>query len=185
VSTRKIVYGVAGAVAAVTMLACGVGSKDNPTTVSGGDSGSSQAANPTPSGPTTASMGQTLTVDSTLFGKGDRVVAYTLANARVLNAPNSFEKPDNGVFYGVDLTVEVKAGSSFACGHDISFVAKDGTVYGPTFTTHKGTFDCADLGKNQRKAGMVVFDIPKEAPAGGRVQVKSFWDEEPYGYWTL
>jgi hypothetical protein len=185
VSIRKIAYCVAGTITTVTILACGVGSKENPTTVSGGDSGSSQAAKSVPSGPVTASLGQTLTVDSTLFGKGDRVVAYTVANARVLNAPNSFEKPEHGAFYGVDFTVEVKAGSSFACGQDISFVAKDGTVYEPTFTTHKGTFDCADLGKGQRKAGMVVFDIPQGASAGGRIQVKSLWDEEPYGYWTL
>jgi Domain of unknown function (DUF1942) len=185
VFVRKIAYSVAAAVTTVIMLACGAGSNENPTTVSGSDGGSSQAAKSAPTGPATASLGQTLTVDSTLFGKGDQVVAYTVANGRVLNAPNSFEKPEQGVYYGVDLTVEVKAGTSFACGQDISFVAKDGTVYEATFTTHKGAFDCADLGKGQRKAGMVVFDVPKDAAAGGRIQVKSFWDEEPYGYWTL
>ncbi|HEX6686974.1 MAG TPA: DUF1942 domain-containing protein [Candidatus Limnocylindrales bacterium] len=166
------------------MLACGAGSNENPTTVSGGEGGSSAAVK-APAGPVPAALGQTLTVDSTLFGKGEQVVAYTVANGRGLKAPNSFDKPENGTFYGVDLTVEVKTGMSFACGQDISFVAKDGTVYEPGFTTHKGTFDCADLGKGQRKAGMVVFDVPKDAPTGGRIQVKSLWDDEPYGYWTL
>jgi hypothetical protein len=81
--------------------------------------------------------------------------------------------------------VVVKAGSQFVCPEDISFVAKDGTVYEAAITSHSGQFECADLHTGQRKAGLVVFDIPKAALSGGKIQIKSFWDDQPYGYWTL
>jgi hypothetical protein len=50
---------------------------------------------------------------------------------------------------------------------------------------HKGAFRCADLGKGQRKSGLVVFDVSPTAPTGARIQVKNFWDDEPYGFWPL
>jgi hypothetical protein len=138
-----------------------------------------------PTGPVTAKMGQSITVDATLFGEGDQVLTYTVAKGRTLRAPNSFEKPDHGQYYGVNLTVVVRAGNQFACGDDISFVAKDGTVYEPAITSHSGQFECVELHTGQRKAGLVVFDIPKAALNGGKIQIKSFWDDQPYGYWTL
>jgi hypothetical protein len=138
-----------------------------------------------PTGPVTAKMGQSITVDATVFGTGDQVLTYTVANGRALRAPNTFEKPDHGQFYGVNLTVVVKAGNQFACSQDISFVAKDGTVYEPAITSHSGQFECVELHTGQRKAGLVVFDIPKAALNGGKIQIKAFWDDQPYGYWAL
>lgn len=171
---------------AATVIACGSGGDGENVTVSSGDSGAAGQSSPAaPEGPKTAKMGQTITVDASLIGKGDQVVAYTVAKGAQLKSPSEYEKPDNGVFYGVTLTVVVQAGSEFANGSDISLVASDGTVYEPTFTTHKGGFEGADLKAGQKKSGLVVFDIPKAALKGSKIQVKSFWDDEPYGYWTI
>jgi hypothetical protein len=41
-----------------------------------------------------------------------------------------------------------------------------------------------ELKAGQRKSGLVVFDIPKNALKGGQIHVSSIWDDESYGYWS-
>ncbi|MDG4821806.1 DUF4352 domain-containing protein [Asanoa sp. WMMD1127] len=186
---RPILTTVGLVLGAVIAIGCGSGgdSGDDVTVSSGaGDTSTSTPAaeEGKPERPVMAKMGDTITVDSSLFGQGDQVVAFTVAKGKQLKPANEFDDP-KGVYYGVTLTVLVKAGSHFANPGDISLVAADGEVFETTFTMHDGLFDSADLGKGQKKAGLVVFDVPKAKLKGAQIQVKSFWDETAYGVWTI
>ncbi|MEV4624606.1 DUF4352 domain-containing protein [Asanoa sp. NPDC049573] len=187
---KRTILTAAGLVlGAAIAIGCGSGgdSGDDVTVSSGG--GDTAASAPAaekgkPERPVKAKLGETITVDSSLFGQGDQVVAFTVAKGRQLKPANEFDDP-KGVYYGVDLTVQVKAGSHFANPSDISLVTADGEVFETTISMHDGLFESADLGKGQKKAGLVVFDVPKAKLKGASIQVKSFWDETAYGVWAI
>lgn len=170
-------------------LACGAGSGDTSSTVSGGEGkGTGVEAAPEP---TTAigKIGQTITLSSELLGD-KTVVDVTVANAKqYAKEPGEFgSKPEKGVFLVLDVTVACKQGTYHANPFNFKFVAKDGTVSEGAFTTgFKPELHATDLSGGQKTAGKIVFDVPKAAIAGGRVQIDGVGldVDKPAAYWAL
>jgi Domain of unknown function (DUF4352) len=189
---------ILGIVAAVLVVMCGgavacfalVGNAVNDVVTTTGtpnnDNNTNGAGGEQPAGPVNVAVGQTIVVRNSLLGD-TTTVEYTVRRTKQVRG-SEFLKPEHGVYLAADLEIKVTKGSEFACGCDISVVGADGTVYEQTIyigDDAKPNFDGADLKEGQRKAGWVVFDVPADVAKTGKIQVKNFWDDAPYGFWTL
>ncbi|GAA1601933.1 DUF4352 domain-containing protein [Catellatospora bangladeshensis] len=179
---------LAGLTALITFsLACGAGSGDTSSSVTGGDGTAVEAA---PEKTTaTAKVGQTVTL--TRDGLGEKsVVEVTVANAKQHSKePGEYgSKPEHGVFLVLDVTVVCKDGTYHANPFNFKFVAKDGTVSEGAFSVgFKPDLNATDLSSGQKVAGKIVFDVPKAAITGGRIQIDGmgFDYDKPAAYWAL
>lgn len=181
------------AVAGIFIVGCGAGGTSTGTGEVSDPSAEATATSPVteptepaekPTGPVAAKAGQAITVTSSILGDDSRV-RYTLTNVKRTDAPNEFSAPDHGMYVTGHLEIKAVTGSTFASTSDLSFVTANGTVYESTFAGYDDEFEAADLKQGQRKAGRIVFDVPKGALKGGKIQVSSIFDDEAYGYWKL
>lgn len=186
--TRKqFLLTLAATATAVTMLACGSGSGDTSSAVSGGQ-GTSVGAAPEPS-TAVGKVGQTIALSNELLGD-TTAVEVTVANAKqYAKEPGSFgSKPEKGVFLVLDVTVVCKQGTYHANPFNFKFVAKDGTVSDQAMTIgFKPALDAIDLNAGQKTAGKIVFDVSKAAIAGARIQIDGVGldFDKPAAYWAL
>jgi hypothetical protein len=185
---KQFLITAAAAVTAATMLACGTGSGDTSSSVTGGDGTSIEAADPKP---TTAvgKLGQTITLTSEFLGD-KTIVEITVANAKQhTKEPGSFgSKPDKGVFLVLDVTAVSKQGTYHANPYNFKFVAKDGTVSDTAFAiAFKPSLDAIDLATGQKTTGKIVFDVSKASLNGARIQIDGVGLDAntPAAYWSL
>jgi hypothetical protein len=167
-------------------LACGAGGGTSSSVGGDGQAGPSAAPEKTT---TTATVGQTVTLARDLLGD-KTTVDVTVANAtQFTREPGDYgSKPEHGVFLVLDVTVVCKAGTYGANPFNFKFVAKDGTVSeGALTVSFKPALNLTDLSAGQKVAGKIVFDVPKAALAGGRVQIDGIGldYDKPAAYWAL
>lgn len=145
-------------------------------------------AAPTTHGTTLVPLGETL-VFTRQGGSVDDEVEYTLtADKTYARAPGSgYLKPRKGVFYAVRATIAVRKGSTYGCACDFALIATDGTVYEPgSGFGFPDALDAATVNTGQKLSGLVVFDIPRGAYAGARVELRpDAFSDGDQGYWTL
>ncbi|GAA1796732.1 hypothetical protein GCM10009682_18020 [Luedemannella flava] len=183
---RKIAMFGLAALAALT-LACSSGGGTT-SSVSGGEEQSAPAEAKEKT-TTTAKVGQKVTLTSDILGE-KTVVEVTVANAKQYKVePGDFgSKPEHGVFLVLDVTVVCKDGTYHANPFNFKFVAKDGTVAEIALTIgFKPTMSAADLSAGQKTNGKIVFDVPKDAVADGKIQIDGTGldYDKPAAFWAL
>ena len=150
---------------------------------------------PEPVGPTTVAMGQPVDVviDEIEFDQDKTYATVTVANPLTAEVePGEFGmEPTNGLFLVVDVNATVKPNSegTFAIGEgDFNFVGGDNSVYEVGFATEFGpTLSYVNLSAGQQASGKLIFDIPPDKLAGGKVQLDDTYEDygEPLAFWTL
>ncbi|MDI1462508.1 DUF4352 domain-containing protein, partial [Catellatospora sp. KI3] len=169
--------------AALTALACGI--KPERADVDGPAPSGAPASAATSQGPPTAKAGQTITTSG---GLGGNRVSYTVAKAaRHTVAPDSsLVRPRKGVFVALTVEVKVLSGKTYACYCDFALVAEDGSLFEPVlpFGFDDG-MQSVTLNGGEKAAGVVVFDVPKDALTGLRAQLRPDLANDVRGYWTL
>lgn len=166
------------ALLAVVAIACSSGTS---STVSG--NGGSGGPGNGDSGPVTAAMGQTVTLKS-----GDDVVDMTLSDPKQYSKdPKYGQKPQHGVYLTIAVTVQCKSGSHFGSTGEFKLVAADGTAYQADLGVGFDTLDFTELSAGQKKSGLIVFDVPKAAVTGAKIQVDGIGldFDTPAAYWTV
>ena len=133
----------------------------------------------------TAQLGQTL-IFTGAFGGTE--IHYTLAADKTYTTSTRFDlKPEKGVFFAVAATIEAKKGSAFATPIDFALIAADGTVYEPSGSLgFANALETTQINEGQRKAGLVVFDVPQAALAKAKIELRAdFFSSGDAGYWQL
>jgi Domain of unknown function (DUF4352) len=148
-----------------------------------------------PAGPTTVAMGQPVDVaiDEIEFDQDATYATVTLANPTTAEVePGEFgTEPTNGLFLVVDAHVVVHPNSEGAYAtseSDFNFVGGDGSVYEIGYATEFGpTLGYHSLSAGQQVTGKLIFDIPPDKLAGGKVQLDDTYEDfgEPLAFWTL
>ncbi|MFC7483021.1 DUF4352 domain-containing protein [Luedemannella flava] len=169
-------------------IACSSGNGDTKSSVTGGSSQNVESA-ATEKTTATAKVGQTVTLTNDTLGD-KTTVEITVANPKQFAVePGDFgSKPDHGVFVVFNVTVVCKQGTYSANPFNFKFVAKDGTVSEGALTVNfKPALNATDLSSGQKVAGKIVFDVPKAAISGGKVQVDGVGldFDKPAAYWAL
>lgn len=171
---------VAALAALVFGAACGMGDPtDSDTSVSQGDA-SPQAANTEKA--STAGLGATLNVKRN-FPESE--AAYTLVAATAPTKTQFDTRPEIGQFVAYTATVVVKTGSVYACGCSFAMIDSSGNVYEDRGTFFKGGLQAVNLNPGQRASGLVVFDVPKGAVTGWRVELRDGLGSDASGSWTM
>ncbi len=134
---------------------------------------------------TTVKVGETMSLAEGLFGSADTAANITVGNPRVLKPKNSFDKPDRGQYFAVDVAVQVTKGKFSLSWSSFKLVAADGTVYDAAFQTDAPLLDANDITVGQKSSGTVVFDAAAGAQTGGKVALKRLFESADAGYWTL
>jgi hypothetical protein len=181
--SRTVLWIVLGVLGAVLLLGCFGGCAV--LVVAAADSPAPRASSSPASAPTgqvAAKVGQTITVLPRHLDE-DCEVRYSLSDVRRVKP--TLVAPENGMYVSATLSVKVVKGTEWASDSDLSFVTADGTVYHTTYAGFDNEFEPVELREGQRKVGLVVFDVPTGALSGGKIQLSSLFDDEPYGYWTL
>jgi hypothetical protein len=179
---RKSVIGTMGVtLSALVVLACG-GIGEDETTVSSGGNGESASVETTAK--PTAKMGGTLTVKESF---PESKTTYTVKSPKQqTKSPDGLFDAENGTFYIVSAEIKVLEGNKFVHGGMFVLIPADGTVYeGTAGFGFKGTLDGKELNSGQRTSGIVVFDVPKAALKGARIELRNDLAQEASGYWTL
>jgi hypothetical protein len=171
-------------------IACGSSTDGTDSSVGGGPQTGAVNSDDAPGGPVTAAIGQTITLTNTLLNTTDKVEITLTDPRQASNDPGSsgFNKPSNGVYLVVMATIVCTEGTYIASPFDFTFVAADGTVHDPTFTLgFEPHLDSITLNAGQRTAGNVVFDVPKAAITGAKIQVGGIGLDalEAAAYWAL
>jgi hypothetical protein len=164
-------------------LACSGGTTSSTKGGSGGQTAGNNG-DKAAAGVQTAPIGQPLTLKEKIFTTTTSAT-ITASNARVLPAPNEFEKADKGQFYAVDVSVSVSEGKFSISSGSFKLVAADGTAYDSTFMSGVQQLSANDLTPGQKTSGTVVFDAAKGAESGGKLALKNIMAEGDAGYWTL
>jgi hypothetical protein len=148
-----------------------------------------------PAGPTTVAMGQPveITIDEIEFDQDETFARITLANPTTAEVePGEFGmEPTQGLFVVVDANVVVHPNSAgaYSVGEpDFNFVGGDGSVYEVGFAMEFGpTLGYHTLSAGQQASGKLIFDIPPDKLAGGKVQLDDTYEDfgEPLAFWTL
>lgn len=150
---------------------------------------------PAPTGPTTVAMGQPvdIVIDELEFDQDETFAAITLANPTTAEVePGEFGmEPTNGLFLVVDAHVVVQPNSegTYLVGEpDFNFVGGDNSVYEVGFATEFGpTLGYVELSAGQQASGKLIFDIPPDKLAGGKIQLDDTYEDfgEPLAFWAL
>jgi hypothetical protein len=177
---KKLVIGGLAVLAALA-IACGSGN---------GKTGASTGDNPSPAGtgPVTAKIGEKVSLTSTFLDDTD-TVEITVANPKqYTKEPGEFgSRSEKGIFLVLTVTITCTEGTYSANPFNFKFVAADGTAYEGAIAVFKPALDAVDLSKGQKTSGTIVFDVPKAAVKGGKVQVDGIGTDynEPAAYWAL
>lgn len=177
---NKALY-AALAAAAVVAVACGA--DPEVSTGSGGPGNAAKAADGDHK-PVVAAMGKPITVSA------DGVTAsYTVSQPKIKTSGPYGIKPQNGAWLLVNYKVAVTKGEAFTCACDISLVDKSNKVYefGVGGIDGYPDFQVTSVKAGQNGDGWVVFDLPKSAIDGSKIQLKvvSLFGDNAYGYWTV
>lgn len=134
--------------------------------------------------PLAVKVGQQLKVNTSGLG-----ATYTLSKMEQKTTDEWDMKPDEGVYLIGFLRVDVSKGETFACACELSLVQKDGKVREQGYASFKGkpAFESAELKAGQHADGWVVFELPKKAIKGSKIQLKisALFADSEYGYWTV
>lgn len=132
-------------------------------------------------------VGETLAVTTSRAN-----IEYTVIATAQAKVDDWDRTPTNGVFLLVHVAVRAKKGEVFACGCDFTFVGAGGRVYEQDYQAIFGKphFESPDLAAGQNTDGWIVFDVPENLLAGGRVEVRpgvhfGYKDGHLRGYWRL
>ncbi|MEU8003399.1 DUF4352 domain-containing protein [Catellatospora sp. NPDC049111] len=180
---RRPVLSVTLVLAAAVGLACGV--KPQQSNVTGAGTPAASAPTASAESAPTAKLGQSI---ETSGGLGDNRVAYTVSKlTRHTVAPDSaLVRPKKGVFVAITVEVKVSAGKTYACFCDFALVAADGTLFEPVLPFGFDTgMQSVTLNTGEKAGGVVVFDVPKDAADGLRVQLRPDITNDVRGYWTV
>jgi Domain of unknown function (DUF4352) len=142
------------------------------------------AAPATPTVPPTVKLGQTITVTSILNAQ----TAYTVYSAKQhASAPNAgIFKPERGVYLAISVEVRAVKSGAYATVVAFALVAADGTVYEPgAGLGFDGTLRSTSLNEGQKTSGLVVFDLPKAAVPGAKVELRAGLSSRADGWWQL
>lgn len=126
------------------------------------------AWSPPPPQDISVAFGETLRVTDNV---GDEI-HYTVTADKTYTKTKYGTKPDKGIFYGIKVTIEVVAGSTYVCACDYALIAVDGTAYEGQSVGITGGLDALKVNKGQKAVGVVAFDIPDGAHRGGRVELR-------------
>lgn len=126
-------------------------------------------------------FGQVLELTDTAGGD----VRYTVTADKVYTKTKYGTKPEKGALYGVKVSIEVVAGSVYACPCDFALIAKDGTAYEGEGYQVDGGLTAVTVNKGQKAAGVVVFDAPAGAQVGGRVELREGGRSQNQGFWII
>jgi hypothetical protein len=134
-----------------------------------------------------AAIGESITVQPWAQHGYDAAVRYTVRS--VLQAPHADPEPDevDTVWLLVDVEAVGVHGQVQAQPHDFAFVAADRSRYWPTGVSDKPQLEMTSLLPGQRVSGLVLFQVPADVPAHGKIVVKTLGDEDdiPWGYWLM
>ena len=134
-----------------------------------------------------AAIGEPITVQPWAHHGYDAAVRYTVRS--VLQAPHADPEPDevNSVWLLVDVEAVGVNGRVQAQPHDFAFVAADRSRYWPTGVSDKPQLEMTSLLPGQRVAGLVLFHVPADVPAHGKIVVKTLGDADdiPLGCWFM
>lgn len=143
------------------------------------------AAPPTQTYVPTGPVGTTVTATAT----NGLEIDYTVSKVEQKTVDKWGQKPDKGVYLLAFLKVEVNSGEDFICSCSISFIGPNGKVFEETFAEFKGhdEFKSVDVAAGQRADGWIVWDVPRSALKGGKIQLSldNWASDNAYGYWTL
>lgn len=123
---------------------------------------------PPPPTDVNAAFGDTLRLSSSA---GDEV-HYTVTADKVYTKTKYGTKPEKGVLYGIKVLIEVVDGTTYACACDFGLIAADGTAYEGSGYQVSGGLEAVDLNRGQKASGVVVFEIPSGAHAGGKIELR-------------
>lgn len=164
-------------------LACGSGGKAEP---GGAPPGSATNQGQAAAAPV-VKLGQTITYKSNVLGTKTEATYVLAGRKEYTTSPDGLFRPESGAYLTFTLSVASKTGQVEVSPSIVRFLAKDGTVYNAAFAIgFSDALDFITLNPGQKKAGRVVFDLPKAAIAGGKVELMpSALDNKGAGYWTL
>ncbi len=169
---KRIATIAAFAALTLPVLACGAGSTSDDTTEA-------------PRAATTVVIGQPLNYERTVITT-KTAATITVANPRVVKAPNDVQVPQRGQWLVVDVTIEVTEGKMLVDGSSFKVVGADGTAYGSELVSvAKPALPFAEIPSGQKTNGTVTFDTAKGAEKGGRIALKDVLASSDAGYWTL
>nr|WP_221374441.1 DUF4352 domain-containing protein [Actinoplanes polyasparticus] len=164
---------------AAIALACGSG----PSVDEAGGTADAAGAKK-PAEPKTVQLGQKLAVNS-----AGVKATYAVSKAEIRTKDQYGITPQNGAWLLVFLRVDVSEGEAFTCACDLQLVQKDGKVHewGTGGLQNRPDFNATQVKTGQHADGYVVFDVPKAAIAGSKVQLKvpNLFGDSAYGYWAV
>jgi hypothetical protein len=136
-----------------------------------------------PPGPTTVPMGTPveITIDEIEFDQDETYATVTLANPTTDPGPTPGGRCERG--RPPEQRGRVRDGEP-----DFNFVGGDGSVYEVGFAMGFGpTLGYVELSAGQKARGKLIFDIPPDKLAGGKVQLDDTYEDygEPLAFWTL
>ena len=134
-----------------------------------------------------------IVIDEVEFDQDETHATITLANATTAEVePGEFGmEPTQGLFLVVDANVVVhpeSEGTYSISESDFNFVGGDGSSFEIGFAMEFGpTLGYHNLSAGQQASGKLIFDIPPDKLAGGKVQVDDTYEDfgEPLAFWTL
>jgi hypothetical protein len=109
----------------------------------------------------------------------------TVANPRVVQSKNQFQKPAKGQFLVVDVAVEVREGKYTLTQGSLKLVGADGTVFDTTLPVVEPALGFTELAPGQKTAGAVTFDTAAAAEKGGKIALSDLMADGDAGYWQL
>jgi hypothetical protein len=134
-----------------------------------------------------AAIGEAITVRPWAHHGYDAAVRYTVRS--VLQAPYAHPDPEDAgtVWLLVDVEAVGLGELVQAQPHDFAFVAADRSRYWPSGLSDKQQLEMTSLREGQTVSGLVLFQVPADVPAHGRIVVKTLGDEDdlPLGYWRM
>ncbi len=170
------------ALSAAALIAIGCGA--DPEVSTDGPAGNAAKAADGDRKPTTVAMGKPITVDS----EGVKAT-YTVSKPTIKTVGEFGIKPQNGAWLLVKYRVDVAKGEALTCACDISVVDKTNKVHEWSAGGISGypDFQVTSVKAGQNGDGWVVFDMPKSAINGSKVQLKvqAIFGDNAYGYWTV
>lgn len=120
-----------------------------------------------------------------LFRSSGTAASFKLDYGPQLTITAAGEVSSNGAFLGLSVVVTVQSGSVFVADDNFVLVTTAGRSYPPDMSfAFSGGLRGARVQAGQTVTGLVVWDLPVDAPAGGRVELR-IGQDGPQGAWQL
>lgn len=198
---RTLVFVVAGALAVVAVLAVvivvlldGHGTNKAASATPSPSWSPMVWATETPAAPppptnTSFALGDTISTTSTSAAGSSSTKWTVTADKQYRRSPDGYQSPQNGVFYSVKVSVSVSEGSEYIFADDFALIGPDGSAYQATSAMYgfPGALQGTTVGAGQNVSGLVVFDVPQSALAGGKIELRPDAQELSNGqaFWAL